>query len=106
MKMGLVISTNDSETVWNAFRLANFSLTKKESVKVFLLGKAVEAEQIGTDKFDVVKQMETFTAAGGKIFACGTCLQIRNAGSSDICRVSTMAELYEIISEADKVLTF
>jgi uncharacterized protein involved in oxidation of intracellular sulfur len=104
--MGLVISTNDSETVWNAFRLANFSLTKKDTVKVFLLGKGVEAEQIGTDKFDIVKQMETFVADGGMILVCGTCLKIRNASNSDLCPVSTMAELYEIINEADKVLTF
>jgi hypothetical protein len=31
MKLGVVISTNDAETVWNAFRLANFSRGKGES---------------------------------------------------------------------------
>lgn len=106
MKIGLVISTNGSETVCNAFRLANFSLTKKDSVKVFLLGKGVEAEQFGTKKFDIVKQMQSFVSAGGQIFACGTCLKIRNTDSSERCPLSTMNDLYEIIKEADKVITF
>ncbi|HLF19243.1 MAG TPA: DsrE family protein [Bacteroidota bacterium] len=106
MKIGLIISTNDSETVWNAFRLANVSLTKKDGVKIFLLGKGVEAEQIGTEQFDVKKQMQSFVSAGGQILACGTCLRIRNAGGSDLCPISTMADLYEMINEADKVLTF
>ena len=106
MKFGIVISSNDSETVWNGFRLANFSLTKKDSIKVFLLAKGVEAPIIGTDKFDVKKQMENFISGGGQIFACGTCLKLRNAASSELCPVSTMSDLYEIIKQSDKVISF
>ena len=29
MKIGIVISTNDVETCWNALRYANFCLTQK-----------------------------------------------------------------------------
>ena len=106
MKITIVISTNDSETSWNAFRLANFSLTKKEIVKIFLLGKGVESENIGTEKFDIKKQMENFISAGGQIFACGTCLKIRNSSGTELCPLSTMNDLYEMVKEADKVLTF
>ena len=105
MKIGLIISSNDSETVWNAFRLANFSLTKKDTVKVFLLGKGVEAENIGTKEFNIKKQMKNFVSVGGQIFACGTCLKIRSTEGSDLCPVSAMNDLYEIIKEADKVIT-
>ncbi|HEX7413119.1 MAG TPA: DsrE family protein [Bacteroidia bacterium] len=106
MKIAIVISTNDTETSWNAFRLANFTLTKKDTVKVFLLGKGVEAENTGTEKFDIKKQMESFVSAGGQILACGTCLKIRNSSGTELCPLSTMNDLYEIVKEADKVLTF
>lgn len=106
MKIAIVISTNDTETSWNALRLANFSLTKKDTVKVFLLGKGVEVENIGTDKFDIKKQMESFVSAGGQILACGTCLKIRNSSVTELCPLSTMNDLYEMIKEADKILTF
>ena len=95
MKIAIVISTDDTETSWNAFRLANFTLTKKDTVKVFLLGKGVEAENIGTDKFDIKKQMESFVSAGGQMLTCGTCLKIRNSSGTELCPLSTMNDLYE-----------
>lgn len=106
MKITVVISTNDSETSWNAFRFANFSLAKKESVQVFLLGKGVEAEQISNEKFNVIEQMEKFVAAKGEILACGTCLKIRNSSGTELCPLSTMNDLYEMVKESDKVVTF
>jgi len=42
MKTGIIISSNDPETVWNAFRFANLSIKKGDEVKIFLLGKGVE----------------------------------------------------------------
>lgn len=36
MKIGIIISSNDAETSWNAFRYANFCLGQKDAVKVFL----------------------------------------------------------------------
>ena len=106
MKLGLVIYSNDSETVWNAFRLGVFSLKKKDKVKVFLLAKGVECESLDTDKFNVTKEMGEFIQSGGEILACGTCLKIRKSQGSDMCPLSTMADLYEVIQESDKVLTF
>ena len=39
MKLGIVIYSNDPETVWNAFRFGNFSLKEEDEVKVFLIGE-------------------------------------------------------------------
>jgi len=46
MTIGIVISTNDAETVWNAFRLANYALNQGDTVSVFLLGKGVETKAL------------------------------------------------------------
>jgi len=106
MKLGLVIYSNDPETVWNAFRLGIFSLKKEDQVKVFLLAKGVECESLDTDKFNITNEMSEFIRSGGEILACGTCLKIRQSEGSDICPLSTMADLYEVIQESDQVLTF
>ena len=106
MKFGIIISSNDTETVWNAFRLGVFALKQKDAVKVFLLGKGVECESIDTEKFKVTEQIKLFIDNGGNILACGSCLKIRNSQGSETCPLSTMKDLYDIIKESDKVLTF
>jgi len=106
MKLGIVIHSTDSETVWNAFRLGVFSLKQNDTVRVFLLAKGVECEKLGTDKFNVIEQMQALVDGGGKILACGTCLKVRNSKGSELCPLSTMKDLYEIIRDSDKVVTF
>ncbi len=106
MKLGLVIYSNDSETVWNAFRFGNFALSQKDEVKAFLLGKGVEAEALDTEKFKVTEQMKNFVDNGGKIFACGSCLKIRQSEGSETCPLSTMKDLYEIVKDSDKIVTY
>jgi uncharacterized protein involved in oxidation of intracellular sulfur len=54
----------------------------------------------------VTEHMKSFVAAGGKILACGTCLKIRHSEGSEMCPLSTMGDLYEIVQESDKMLTF
>ncbi len=44
--LGLVIYSDDIETVWNALRLANFSKKQGDTVNIFLLGKGVELENL------------------------------------------------------------
>jgi uncharacterized protein involved in oxidation of intracellular sulfur len=105
LKIGIVIQSNDPETVWNAFRFANTSLTANHSVKIFLLGKGVEVEQIKSDKFDVHSAVKTFLEKKGAMQACGTCLESRNTEST-ICPASTMGNLLEIVEESEKVLVF
>ena len=106
MKLGIIIYSNDAETVWNAFRLGVFSLKQKDEVRVFLLGKGVECESIDTDKFKVTEQIKQFIDNAGCILACGSCLKVRNSQGSETCPLSTMKDLYDIIKESDKVLTF
>lgn len=106
MKLGIVIYSNDPESVWNAFRLGIFSRKKSDDVGVFLLGKGVECESLDTDDFHVVEQMKEFVDNGGKIMACGTCLKIRESENSSMCPLSTMEDLYKLINESDKVITF
>jgi len=106
MKLGIIISTNDAETCWNAVRFANFSSNNKDEVNIFLIGKGVEYEQISNEQFNIIEQAEKFLGQGGKIFACGTCLKIRNSAGSDLCPLSTMKDMYRIIAESDKILTF
>lgn len=106
MKIGVVISGNDAETCWNALRYANFCIGQNDEVKVFFMGKGVEYQKTGTDKFKSVEQADKFLKSGGKIYACGTCIKGREQKSSDICPVSTMKDMYEIVKESDKVVTF
>ncbi len=106
MKLGIIIYSTDSETVWNAFRLGVFSLKQGDAVKVFLLAKGVECEQLNADQFNVIEQMQTFVDNGGKILACGTCLKLRHSEGTELCPLSTMKDLHEIIKESDKVVTF
>lgn len=106
MKIGVIISSNDAETCWNAFRFANFSLNNKDAVNVFLIGKGVECEGISNEQFNIVEQAEKFLESGGKIFACGTCLKQRNSAGSNLCPISTMKDIYRIVAESDKILTF
>ena len=104
--LGIVIYSNDAETVWNALRLANFSESKGETVAIFLLGKGVEALTIENKDFDIIGQADDFIAKGGKILACGTCLRMRKSEGSKACAISNLNDLYEIIKTSKKVLTF
>jgi len=63
-----VVSTNDAETVYNAVRLANVSLNKGKEVKLFMLGKGVEFNDISTEEFDVNYQVKDFYDKGGELF--------------------------------------
>ena len=106
MKLGMVIYSGDSETVWNAFRLGVFALKQGDEVTVFLLAKGVEYENLNTEKFGVTGVMDDLVAAGGKVLACGTCLKLRNADSTGICAISTMHDLHQLVHDSDKLLTF
>ena len=105
MKLGIIIGTDEPETVWNAYRLANFSLKEGDEVKVFLLARGVESE-IGSEKYHVKEQIAQFISKGGQIYACGTCMKSRQIDSRESCPLSSMKELYQIVKDSDKILTF
>ncbi len=106
MKLGIIIYSNDAETVWNVFRLANFSLKAGDTVKIFLLAKGVEYESLDSEKYHIKEQAKSFLDNAGKIFACGTCLKSRAAEGSETCPMSTMKDLYALVKDSDKVLSF
>jgi sulfur relay (sulfurtransferase) complex TusBCD TusD component (DsrE family) len=106
MKIGIVLSINDPETVWNAFRFGDVALKAGHSVKVFLVNKGVEAEDIKSDKFPVKEQIDAFLGGKGEVLACGTCMKARLKESSDYCPIATMNDLLTIVEESDKILTF
>jgi uncharacterized protein involved in oxidation of intracellular sulfur len=106
MRIGIIISQKDPETMWNAFRLGNFSLQKGHAVKVFLIGAGVECEEIDNEKFNVKEQIEKFIKNKGLIYACGTCLKSRQKESSSVCPMSSMQDLMNIVEESDKIISF
>ena len=105
MKLGIIISTDEREIVWNVYRLANFALNEGDNVKIFLLAKGVESE-VGSEKYNVKEQITQFVSKGGEIYACGTCLKSRQMDGRDTCPISSMKDIYKIVKESDKILSF
>ena len=107
MKLGIIISQINPETNWNALRLANFALKQGDEVKIFLIGEGVEYETDSSEKFNIQEQVAEFLKSEkAHILACGTCLKSRNQESTNTCPMSTMKDLYALVQESDKILTF
>ncbi len=104
--IGMVIYSNDVETVWNAFRLANCSKKKGDTVQMFLLGKGVEVDNLVKDNKDLKEQVDAFLEKGGQIQGCGTCLKSRKNNEPQVCTFSSLADLYKLIRKNKTVLTF
>jgi hypothetical protein len=104
--IGIVIYSNDIETVWNAMRFANYSKTQGDTVGIFLLGKGVELDNLVKFDKNIKEQTDTFLQSGGTILGCGTCLQSRNNTEPKICKFSSMKDLYELVRKNKIVLTF
>jgi uncharacterized protein involved in oxidation of intracellular sulfur len=105
MKLGIVITQTDPETVFNALRLASYSLQLGDEVRIFLSGKGVEIDAIEDPQFDVKGQAQKVLDAGGEFLACGTCLKLRNSEGSEICPLSTLKDHYEIVRDSDRLVT-
>lgn len=104
--IGMVIYSNDFETIWNALRLANYSKTQGDTVRIFLLGKGVEVDNLVKENKDLSDQIDSFLENGGIILGCGTCLQSRNNNEPEVCKFSSLKDLYQLIRENKIVLTF
>lgn len=61
---------------------------------------------IADERFDLKGQAQRFLDGGGEILACGTCLKLRESGGSELCPLSTLPDLYELVRDSDRVLTF
>lgn len=105
MKIGIVISTTDPETVWSALRFVNTAILDKHQTKIFLLGKGVEIENIKDEKFNVAEQIYKIKELGGMMLACGTCIKSRNM-QFEMCPITTIKDMLKLVVESDRVLTF
>jgi uncharacterized protein involved in oxidation of intracellular sulfur len=105
MKIGIILSTNDAEIAWNALRFANTAILDEHQVKIFMLGKGVEIENIKDEKFNVAEQLDKLKRLGGVMLACGTCIKSRNM-QFEVCPISTMKDMLKLVTESDRVLTF
>jgi len=111
MKITVIISSNEPETIWNAFRFCTTALIYGNQVTVFLLGLGVEAPTLNTLKFDISEQMELFKENGGEMIGCGVCCESRKDTMPFLadelkCELGSMQQLYTLVADADKVLNF
>ncbi len=107
MKLAIVLSTNHAETNWNAFRLANLAISKGDVVSIFLTGEGVEYAKSSSARFNINEQVHKFLqSTNAKIIACGTCMDIRNQKDSKECPEGGIEDLYKLIAENDKMITF
>lgn len=117
MKLGIILSSNKQEHIWNAFRLGITALKTGHQVEIFLLNEGAELDSIpDTENFDISERVKEFKELKGEIYACGTCLKIRGLSAlklrqadkeeSNVCPVSTMSDLLKMIENSDKVLVF
>jgi uncharacterized protein involved in oxidation of intracellular sulfur len=104
--IGIVIHSNDIETVWNVLRLANYAKNEGDTVTVFLLAKGVELDSLVKQNKDLNEQVEEFLNSGGTILGCGTCLAGRKNNTPQVCKFSSMADLYTLVRKHKIVLTF
>lgn len=107
MKLVIIISQKNPETVWNAFRLANMGVKQDDEVVIFLVGEGVEYDVGSSEKFNIKGLCEEFlTFEKAKIMACTTCIKLRNQEGTATCPMNSLKDLYALIREYDKVLTF
>ncbi len=104
MKLGIIISSDDAESVFHAFRFGAFARKKNDQVKVFLMGKAVGVDAKAEGEFKVIEQIRAFLDAGGKLYACGSCLKQHNLEPAETRPASKMDDYYDIVAESDRIL--
>lgn len=106
MQLGIIIQTSDPERVWNAFRFANTALDAEHDVETYLINDGVEAPGLSHDEFDISGELRSYTEDGGRIGACGTCLDSRGLTEGKLRPRATLGDYLRIVEESDKILTF
>lgn len=117
--MKILIILNDppygTERSYNALRLA-LALLKGEhadNITLFLLGDAVLCAKTGQTTpdgyYNLERMVRRVLSAKGLVLLCGTCMDARGLGESDMldgAERSTMDELAATTHAADSVLVF
>jgi uncharacterized protein involved in oxidation of intracellular sulfur len=106
MKIGVLVSTDDPETLWNAFRFANLCLNEMNDVTIFLNSKAVNYERADSKEFNIKELAKIFVLSEGKLLACGKCLGFRGLQENEFCMKGSQKDLYEMVVTSDKLVCF
>ena len=117
--MKILIIINDApygtEKAYNALRLANQLLKDNPGteVNIFMLADAVSCGVAGQKTpdgyYNIGRMVKLLTAKGGKVKACGTCMDARGMSEGMMqegVQHSNMTEFAQWTMEADKVITF
>ncbi|MBI4807851.1 MAG: DsrE family protein [Nitrosomonadales bacterium] len=103
-----------SERTYNGLRLAG-AVAKQEgsSVRVFLIGDGAASahrnQKVPQGFYNIEVMIGNVVRHGGEVGICGTCMDARGMGDSEIAdgtHRSTLVELAEWTAWADKVLVF
>jgi uncharacterized protein involved in oxidation of intracellular sulfur len=103
-----------SERTYNGLRLAG-AVAKQEgsSVRVFLIGDGAASahrnQKVPQGFYNIEVMIGNVIRHDGEVGICGTCMDARGMGDSEIAdgtHRSTLAELAEWTAWADKVLVF
>jgi uncharacterized protein involved in oxidation of intracellular sulfur len=84
-KILFIISTDDSETIYNAMRVADVTINKGDEVSVFMLGKGVLCEKGSSEQFNVTKQVNQFQ---GDFYVSGVCMKSDGPEGSSSCPIA------------------
>src|SRR3989344_5474611 len=102
MKLGIILQSNKPEHVWNTFRLGITTLKAGHQAEVFLMSEGSELDTIpDTKDFDISVKVAEFKELKGNIYACGSCMKLRGKKESNVCPISTMSDLLEMIESSD-----
>lgn len=104
--IGIILNSNDVETIWNALRFATFARAEGDTVIVYLLGKGVELESLAKTNKDLRIEVNAFIENGGFVLGSGVCLANRKLNEPYICKLSSTEDLYHLVKKSKIVLTF
>jgi len=106
MKLGIILTTKDYEMIWNALRVATEAKNRNHEVRVFLMGAAVDLENLTHNKFDVKTQISAFINAGGNFIVRGEIPSNIETKQTENVIHSSMNKCVDLIEWADKVVCF
>ena len=65
----VIVSQDEPEVLWNAFRFANLMLNNDDDVSIFLNGPAVRFMDGDSEKFPIKEQAKIFSLSEGDLRA-------------------------------------
>ncbi|MBA2849048.1 sulfur reduction protein DsrE [Thermosulfuriphilus ammonigenes] len=69
MRFLILISSDNPEVVWNAFRISNLILDQGDQASVFLNGPSVAYQKIDSQRFPIRKLARDLVLKGGHLWA-------------------------------------